>query len=118
MRTDRGHRSCTEVRPLHGYRSAREKGNSFVRPSQMFSMECLASLLRYDNSSVTKHTTMKHHWKNIIITGLWILWIIWAVYAIIKIRPTWLAMTMITFMFLSTFFITVSITITDNFGDK
>ena len=61
---------------------------------------------------------MRHRWDNIIITGLWILWLIWTAYAITKIRPTWLAITMIIFMFLSTFFITVSIKITDDFWDE
>jgi len=60
---------------------------------------------------------MKRRWKNIITTGLWILWITWTIYAIIDIRPAWLAMTMITFTFLSTFLITISITIVNDFWD-
>ena len=54
---------------------------------------------------------MKRRWKDLIIIVLWVSWIVWSIYAITNISPTWFAMTMITSMFISTLFITVSIII-------
>jgi hypothetical protein len=61
---------------------------------------------------------MKRRWKDLIIIWLWALWIVWTIYAITNISPTWLAVLMITFAFLSTFFITFSLIITDDFWDE
>jgi len=61
---------------------------------------------------------MKRRWKDLIVIWLWTSWIVWTIYAVIKIRPGWLAMTMIMLVFLSTFLMTAAITLTDDFGDE
>jgi hypothetical protein len=57
---------------------------------------------------------MKSIWRSVIVYLLWSLFVIWTIWALSNIKPTWLAITLITFSLFSSIILSAALILNNN----
>jgi hypothetical protein len=57
---------------------------------------------------------MKSIWRSVIVYFLWSLFVIWTIWALSNIKPTWLAITLITFSLFSSIILSATLILNNN----